>query len=67
MKSKLAFDLAFAGYKNEQESIHFTLVKQEVTEVVDNDNKSSIVTEQQQEEENTKQQAVSSSSRERER
>ena len=53
MKSKLAFDLAFAGYKNEQESIHFTLVKQEVTEVVDNDNKSSIVTEQQQEEENT--------------
>ena len=53
MKSKLAFDLAFAGYKNEQENIHFTLVKREVTEVVDNDNNSSIVAEQQQEEQNT--------------
>ena len=47
MKSKLAFDLVFAGYKNEQKNIHFPPVKQEVIEIVDNDN-SSVVAEQQQ-------------------
>ena len=48
VKSKLAFDLVFAGYKNEQKNIHFTPVKQEVIEIVDNDNNSSVVAEQQQ-------------------
>ena len=48
VKSKLAFDLVFAGYKNEQKNVYFPPVKQEVIEIVDNDNNSSVVAEQQQ-------------------
>lgn len=66
-KSKLAFDLNFAGYKNEKENIHFTPVKQEVIEIINNDNYSSIIAEQQQEQENTTAVSSNSCSRERER
>ena len=65
-KSKLAFDLNFAGYKNEKENIHFTPVKQEVIEIINNDNYSSIIAEQQQEQENTTAVSSNSCSRERE-
>lgn len=52
-KSKLAFGLTFAGYKNEKENIHFIPVKQEVIEIIDNDNYSSVIAEQQQEQGST--------------
>ena len=59
-KSKLAFDLTFAGYKNEKENIHFTPVKQEVIEIADNDNYSSVIAEQQQQQQQENTTAASS-------
>ena len=63
VKSKLAFDLTFGGYKNEREKIQFTSIKQEVVDSSSSRSDSSsdhnsVVIEQQQQQQQQQQQKI---------
>ena len=63
VKSKLAFDLTFGGYKNEREKIQFTSIKQEVVDSSSSwsdssSDHNSVVIEQQQQQQQQQQKIV---------